>query len=121
MKLQYTMVFVSDTAKAKQFYNGKLGFKVVADQPETKSVMFETPDGRNLGVHVPSEASRHKAQIGRSTGILFLVPNVDEAVKEMQAKGVTFTKTSDPRPERKDKAYFVDDDGNEYGLIEQLM
>lgn len=114
----YSMVFVSDLDKAREFYQGKLGLSIKKERPDIKSIYFDTGQA-TIGVHIPSETSRHKAQIGRSSGIVFLVPNVAEAVNELSAKGVTFTMTSGQTPERPDKATFVDHDGNEFGLGEQ--
>lgn len=119
MKLQWVVVFVSDLEKAKAFYRDKLGFSVVDEKPESKDVVFKTQSGETFGVHIPSEKNRHKAQIGRSTGMLFWVPNVRTAIAELKAKGVMFTAEEAPAPGRPDIATFVDDDGNEFGLVEQ--
>ncbi len=117
MELKYAMVFVSDIEKAKMFYRDKLGFPLKSERQDIRSAFFDT-GGVTLGVHVPSEKNRYKAQIGRSTGILFKVPNVEAAVSELKAREVTFTLTEGQAPERPDKAYFADQDGNEFGLIE---
>jgi catechol 2,3-dioxygenase-like lactoylglutathione lyase family enzyme len=118
LQFKFTAVFVSDVEKVRDFYVNTLGLKVAADKPETHSLYFETGD-TTLGLHVPSEKNRHKAQIGRSTGVVFLVPNVREAVQELESKGVTVTPTYSDNPDRPDQAVFSDPDGNEFGLADK--
>mgnify|MGYP001615482497 CR=1 FL=1 len=120
MRIAFSAVFVSDIERAKAFYRDTLGLKVVKEIPQAATVVFDA-DGTHLVIHTPSQKNLHKAQIGRSSGIIFQVPSVRQAHEELSAKGVQFTKVPEatPNPDRQDDATFLDPDGNEFGLTDR--
>ncbi len=114
--LKFASIPVTDQDRALAFYTGKLGFKVVTDQPfdnrmrwielgipkaQTGVVLF-TPPG-------------HEARIGMFTGISFLADDVRATHRELAARGVEFVQ----EPKEADwgtAAIFKDPDGNQFVL-----
>src|SRR6185295_11617911 len=89
--IKFASVPVSDQDRALAFYTGKLGFRILTDQPmggkqrwielgipgaETSLVLF-TPDG-------------HEDRIGGFQNVTFFTDNVQRTYEELRAKGVEF-------------------------------
>jgi catechol 2,3-dioxygenase-like lactoylglutathione lyase family enzyme len=76
-------IAVKDLAKAKKFYEGTLGFKVVHAEGSA-AVTYKSGKGRLL-VYQSQYAGTNKA-----TAATWMVPEVERLVKELKDKGVTF-------------------------------
>lgn len=84
-------IAVSDMAKAKEFYEGKLGLSGGQDQPDGG---HEYPCAGGTAIHVyPSPE-----HAGKSTATLagFDTDDVESTVDELSAKGVTFEQYGEP-------------------------
>jgi predicted enzyme related to lactoylglutathione lyase len=114
--VKFVSVPVLDQDRALAFYTGKMGFKLVSDQPfddnqrwielriansETRFVLF-TPDG-------------HAARIGDSFNGALACDNVEATYRQLSAKGVEFV----GEPEQQPWGSFVimkDSEGNRFVL-----
>jgi catechol 2,3-dioxygenase-like lactoylglutathione lyase family enzyme len=79
------VVAVSDMAKAKEFYEGKLGLSGGADQSDGGH-SYDCADGTRLHVY-PSPDNAGKSG---ATLVAFDVDDVEGTVDELTGKGVTF-------------------------------
>jgi catechol 2,3-dioxygenase-like lactoylglutathione lyase family enzyme len=114
-------IAVADVARAEAFYEGKLGLLGV-DDPGDGSHKYACGEGTSLHVYV-SPANAGKATATLAT---WYVPDLEQVVDELSAKGVTFERYDDPQL-RTDKrgihslgsgkvAWFKDPDGNTFAL-----
>jgi catechol 2,3-dioxygenase-like lactoylglutathione lyase family enzyme len=111
----------SDYARARQFYEGVLGFTVEREFPGETGVMYHAGPA-----HVflyPSEF----AGTNQATSATLLVADIAAAVEELRAKGVTFEEYDFPglktvdgiaELEGEKSAWFKDTEGNIIGLGE---
>jgi catechol 2,3-dioxygenase-like lactoylglutathione lyase family enzyme len=109
-------IAVSDMAKAKEFYEGKLGLSGGDDQGDGGHTY---PCGGGTGIHVypsPDNAGKSGATLAG-----WLVQDVEATVDELTAKGVTFEQYGEPfNTDQKGiaklgdivVAWFKDPDGN---------
>ncbi len=80
---------VVDVARAKKFYQEKLGLKPMStDEPDT--VIFECGRGTRLFLYqrAPTKAD--------NTAAAFLVPDVEKTVRDLKSKGVAFEEYNYP-------------------------
>jgi catechol 2,3-dioxygenase-like lactoylglutathione lyase family enzyme len=114
-------IAVADMARAKAFYEGKLGLLGV-DDPGDGSHRYACGEGTSLHVYV-SPASAGKATATLAT---WYVPDLEQVVDELSANGVTFERYDDPqlRTDRRGihslgsgkVAWFKDPDGNTFAI-----
>ncbi len=88
---------VRDQLKAKQWYEEKLGFKTVADEPfdetgERRWIEMSTPEGgTRVTLFTPDG---HEDRIGTHSTVVFTCDDVYKTTEELKARGVEFE--SDP-------------------------
>jgi catechol 2,3-dioxygenase-like lactoylglutathione lyase family enzyme len=108
-------VAVSDTARAKEFYEGKLGLSGGQDQPDGGHT-YDCAGGTKVHVY-PSES----AGGGRTTIAWWEVDDIEATVDELTANGVSFEQYGEPfntdakgiaRLGSLAAAWFKDPDGN---------
>jgi catechol 2,3-dioxygenase-like lactoylglutathione lyase family enzyme len=113
-------VAVSDMARAKEFYEGKLGLSAVQAGADGSRI-YAT--GGDASVHVYPSPARS----GKSTATLatWYVDDVERVVDELCSKGVTFEhyegvttdeKGISPRAGGGKVAWFKDPDGNTFAV-----
>lgn len=124
--LQMITIYVSDLARAADFYVNKLGFvqTAVFDDGTTRLVWFvpdaakEVPLATEIALYAPDDPN--DPRIGQVSGIVFTAEDVEATYHELQARGVTFTMELVRHPYGEGKgdqeARFVDPDGNEFLL-----
>jgi catechol 2,3-dioxygenase-like lactoylglutathione lyase family enzyme len=88
MKLEIVVLPVSDIDRAKEFYGGKLGWRLDADYdngPDFRVIQFTPPDsacsvifGRNVTAQVP----------GSAQGLYLIVSDIATACSELLARGI---------------------------------
>jgi catechol 2,3-dioxygenase-like lactoylglutathione lyase family enzyme len=85
------VIAVADMARAKEFYEGKLGLTGGEDQPDG-GTRYMCADGTQIHVY-PSPGNA-----GKSTATLagWWVSDVEGTVDELAAKGVTFEQYGEP-------------------------
>ncbi len=102
-------VVVSDAAKAKKWYEEKLGFEVVAEEGHWVAVAPRGSKGPVL--HLCKTTPPEEG----NTGILFRVDDLNKTYEELTKKGVEFTKK--PKDDGWGPyAMFKDLDGNVFWL-----
>ncbi len=110
-------VAVSDLAVAKTFYSDKLGLNVVSEFDG--GIAYESGGG-NMVVYESETAGSSNATVAN-----WEVDNIEEVVKELRAKGITFEHYEFPGAEIQGDvhvmgtmkaAWFKDPDGNILGM-----
>lgn len=111
-----TTVAVSDVEQAKRFYQEQVGLTLLEESPA--AIRFGAGNGSQLSVR------RGRPNVG-NTVAHFEVHDIEAAVRELTARGVTFQKYEAPKtvnfiaqigPAR--GAWFTDPDGNVFGVRE---
>src|SRR6187200_400550 len=114
--LAVTTVAVTDLERAKRFYGEQVGLMLLDEAPA--SVRFGAGHGSQVGIR------RGTPNVG-NTVLHFEVEDIEAAVRELSARGITFEEYETPKtigfiaqvgPAR--GAWFKDPDGNVLGLRE---
>ena len=110
------IVFVTDMERAKRFYEGVLGFKVVMAFPDW--VQFEATAGQpKVCLHGCDEPRmRLPTDDGPRVQISFEVAGVKDAKRVLEAKGVRFPVGIEMVAPGRAFAKFHDPDGNELAI-----
>ena len=112
-------IAVQDTAKAREFYEGKLGLKLEDDRDE-EVLTFGSGHSR-LFVYKSRFAGTNKA-----TAATWLVDDVDALTRDLKSKGVTFERYEMPGMTHEGDvhvagpmraAWFKDPDGNILSIV----
>ena len=112
---------VSDLARAREFYEGTLGFKP-SDPIGEDMVAYELGGGTGLMVYVSDHAGTNKATLAG-----FDVPNFDAMFAELSDRGVEFERFEDESGATTNEegiidagdyrvAFFKDPDGNIFSI-----
>jgi catechol 2,3-dioxygenase-like lactoylglutathione lyase family enzyme len=116
MMLEVIPVPVTDTDRAIEFYEGKLGFVKDMDVRMNENLRFVqlTPPGSNCSIHVGEGTS--VMEPGAVKGLILVVDSAEEAKKMLDQKGI---KTDDIEEMGWGKHVIFDDpDGNSWTLQE---
>ena len=105
---------VVDLERARTFYEGKLGLKVIGTDP-SPGALLQAGEGTRLYIY------QRAATKADHTAASFTVPDVEATVKELKAKGVAFEDIDTPGLKTVDGivtmgdmkgAWFKDTEGN---------
>ena len=127
MRIYITSIFVDDQARALDFYTNKLGFEVKNDIPMGEHrwltvVSKEQPDGTELLLepsdHPAVTPYKHALVEDGIPATSFQVDDVDAEFERLTDRGVKFTQEPDPQSWGT-QALFLDQDGNEFVLVER--
>ncbi|HXA62145.1 MAG TPA: VOC family protein [Streptosporangiaceae bacterium] len=138
MKLEVVVIPVSDVDKAKDFYVGKLGFRLDADFPinDDYRIVQVTPSGSACSVIFGEGLTN--APAGSVQGLHLIVSDIEQAHEELTGRGIDVSgpfhdvtgafhhagetdRVPELHPERVSYgsfASFADPDGNEWILQE---
>lgn len=126
-KIAAIEIIVSDLAKAIKWYQDCLDAKVTEDYREWKCanlVLGESSVELDIGEPLESwgedEFSKAKLRLGTPTGIIIQVDDIQKTYRKLKSKNVKFTLPPTKKPWGEIVARFVDLDGNEYKLIEEI-
>jgi catechol 2,3-dioxygenase-like lactoylglutathione lyase family enzyme len=109
-------IAVSDQQRAKEFYEGKLGLTPSGGSEGAQVVVYGCGDGSELVVYVSEHAGKATATVAT-----WDVPDLEQLVDELSAKGVEFEQYDEPletdergilRSEEGLVAWCKDPDGN---------
>ena len=113
--VKFVSIPTSDQDRALAFYTGKLGFKVVTDQPFGSQRWIELRIGNSETRFVLFTFDAGMMQTGGAFNGALACDNIDRTYEELTAKGVEFA-----GPPKKEPwgsfATFKDPDGNQFVL-----
>jgi predicted enzyme related to lactoylglutathione lyase len=107
---------VSNLEQTLEFYSGKLGFEVIFQDPANGLAMVNT----NTKDCVIGFSEAQTVEPATSSTV-FEVINIEEAMKQLEANGVTFIGEVEHVPGMAKLATFVDPDGHNLMLAETLV
>jgi catechol 2,3-dioxygenase-like lactoylglutathione lyase family enzyme len=120
-KLEVVVVPVTDVDRAKDFYVGRLGFKLDADTQPTPAlqVVHMTPPGSACSVVVGPKVASAGSDLGSSASLQLVVSDIEAARSELAGRGVEVSEvqTLDPRDGGR-FVFFKDPDGNDWAVQE---
>ena len=105
-------VMVSDENKSKEWYEKKLNFEVMSNEPHWIVV---GPKGSSIGFHLCPDAELEPG----NQGIVLKADNIEKTFKEMKNNGIAFVRelSRSEWDENIRYAVFKDPDGNEFSLM----
>ena len=96
-KVAFTLFTAADSTRARAFYEEKLGFKRGSSSPDGTWTEYDLPGGGCLALFKhPDPAQRTRGSGGAS--IALEVEDLDRAIAELKAKGVSFKSGIIPSP-----------------------
>lgn len=134
-KFSHVCIYVLDQDSARDFYVGKLGFKVVTDaefgegnrwltvsppeQPDLEITLMALKPGMAMDEDT-ANTLRDLVQRGKMSGGALETPDCRKAYEELKAKGVKFR--SEPQEQFYGiEAVMEDDSGNWFSLCQQKV
>jgi len=126
MKITAVEIIVSDIEKSLEWYKAKLDAKIIRNWPRWKCIDIQI--GKNLislelGQPIKElgkeEYEREMKMLGKPTGIIFEVEDLDKTYKELKEKGVEFILLPHKADFNEKLAIFKDPDGNEFKIFEK--
>ena len=120
LKVGPIQIFVSDIEKAEKWYLDTLRMEKIEDYPDFKCVLMKL-GGFEFDIGVPSEnwgEGWNKVKIGGRTPIFFETDDIFKTVDELKKRRVKFVEEPTKRPWGEYKAVFIDQDNNEFNLIQ---
>ncbi len=115
-------IAVTDVARAKEFYEGRLGLKPTSSQ-EDGGTTYECAEGTAVHVYPNPDGAGASA----ATQVGWITPDIEAAASELNADGVEFEQYDTEQIKTDEKgiatigddsaAWFKDPDGNILGLL----
>jgi len=95
-RVVYLFLYVSDLARSREFYNKKLGLRIIEEDHgcvkfDAGQTILALNRARDYSIGLPEGRDS-------SADIVFLVSNIDATCAELQARGVTMGKTDRYQP-----------------------
>lgn len=113
-------ISVSDIKNAQKFFTETLGLKELNFAPEYGWLEVQGKNG-GISLGIGQASPDHADSKPGINGIMTLtVDNIEETMKDLKAKGVTFVDEIVEVPGHVKMVSFVDADGNLFQLCEQL-
>lgn len=114
IELKNVVVFVTDIARAREFYAGLLGLPL---QQETPAVLEFFAAGTRFGVAAALHDDARRL-VGRHTGITLRADDLDGLCARLAAAGVRFPEPPERSPWGT-MAVVADPDGNQIALVDR--
>jgi lactoylglutathione lyase len=122
-RVRLVTVYVSNQDRALEFYVGKLGFKVQADQlfgPHFRWLEVVPPGADTaLTLVEPYPGQDQERLVGAGAHIVFTTDDIQGTFEELKARGVHFTEEPTVQPWGVTQAQFHDPDGNHFVLVDR--
>ena len=122
-------VWVSDQSAAIDFYVGKLGFELLTDIGDESDYRWVVvaPKGAETGIALakpegpidPALGKKPEDLVGTSR-FIFDTDDIAETYRDLSGKGVIFTEPPSMQPWGMMQAQFLDQDGNNFILVERI-
>ncbi len=125
-RVQTVGVYVRDQQAALEFYRDKLGFEVRQDMPMggpgSDRWIEVVPPGAETGIVLSTPASMggFAERVGTFSGYVLSTDDPQKTYEELSGRGVHFNEPPTAQPWGMMQAIFVDQDGNEFVLVEPL-
>ncbi len=117
LTFNHAMVYVKDVARALQFYDGLLGFKVLDEfRYEGKPVYARLRAPGGDGTIALHQAGPGALVASDGVRLYFEIRELDDFCRKLQAKGFYFTQLPQMMPWGWRHAYLNDPDGHEISL-----
>jgi catechol 2,3-dioxygenase-like lactoylglutathione lyase family enzyme len=101
-RVAFTMFPVKDTKRARDFYEGTLGFKVGSHSDNGVWTEYDMPGGGCLALFAnpqrKAEAESEPANSGGGASVAFEVEDLDALVAQLKGRGVAFQAEMIPSP-----------------------
>lgn len=110
--VDHLIIFVEDLARAKAFYQGTLGLRLVLDSPQFVGFLA---GGQMIGLH-PSETDGSDVGVGPIP--YFRVDDLDGTLRQLQERGVHLHREPVKMPSGQIIATIHDSEGNALGLCQ---
>jgi catechol-2,3-dioxygenase len=123
-RLNHAVLFVSDLTRALEFYEGVMGFEVIAREPRANAAFLRGPGSDNhhdLGLFGLGSAASPKQR--GSVGLYHLawqVPTIDDLVEARKALLDSGTLSGESDHGATKSLYGADPDGNEFEIMWML-
>src|SRR5437588_4828764 len=117
-------VFVRNEDEAIDYYVKRLGFELRnnaplgMEDPSLRWVEVGLPGAETAIILVRGYAGWSEDKVGGFSHIVLRTDNIMGTYEELKSKGVKFTQAPDPQPWGT-QALFLDQDGNEFVLVER--
>jgi catechol 2,3-dioxygenase-like lactoylglutathione lyase family enzyme len=115
LEFNHAMIYTADMAKARAFYEGALGFKVIDEYPGVYT-RLRSPGGKaTIALHLlePGQKTQPSAEGVR---LYFEVKELEKFCKSLSEKGVKLDQEPNTMPWGWEHAYLKDPDGHELSL-----
>jgi predicted enzyme related to lactoylglutathione lyase len=96
-KVAFTMFAVEDSARARAFYEEKLGLRRGSSSDNGVWTEYDLPGGGCLALFKHPDPAQHTRGSGGAS-IAFEVADLDAVIKDLKAKAVTFKSKIIPSP-----------------------
>lgn len=117
MKLGMMLIFVSDLDEAKRFYSDVLGFPVKSQHADHVEFVHDGCDF--VAFKCEQDATVENYSRAARSVFVFEVESIDQALRELRARGVTFLHQEPAENEFCRYAAMVDPFGNVHELYER--
>lgn len=97
-KIAFTMFGVEDTARARAFYETKLGFKRGSSSDNGVWTEYDLPSGGCLALFNHPDPNHKSTRGSGSASVAFEVEDLDALIPQLKQKGVTFKSEIIPSP-----------------------
>lgn len=115
LEFNHAMIYTADYARARQFYEGRLGFKLVEEYPGAYG-RLQSPGGRTTIALHALEAGQRLETAAEGVRLYFEIRRLDRFCQGLAAKGVAFSQMPQDMPWGWRHAYLRDPDGHELSL-----
>src|SRR5690349_13875510 len=97
-KVAFTMFAVEDSARARAFYETKLGFKRGSSSKDGVWTEYDLPSGGCLALFKHPDPSQQPQRGSAGASVAFEVEDLDALIPQLKAQGVTFKSDIIPSP-----------------------
>lgn len=123
-RLNHAVLFVSDLERSLAFYEGVMGFEVIAREPRANAAFLRAPDSDNhhdLGLFGlgPMASPKQRGSVGLYH-LAWQVPTIDDLVEARTALLEAGALTGESDHGATKSLYGADPDGNEFEMMWML-
>lgn len=120
-RLNHAVLFVSDLARSLEFYEGVMGFEVIAREPRANAAFLRAPDSDNhhdLGLFGlgPAASAKQRGSVGLYH-LAWQVPTIDDLAEARRALLEAGALAGESDHGATKSLYGADPDGNEFEVM----